>query len=165
MKKNILLTLLIFLFFKSVVPSLSAKDFGRFAMDVPSGWSVDQDENLFRFIHPENHCIFNVLVGDLQESPSRELIISFYQGLNGKNAQNIDGGVSFDMITKDNIPGRVRFSANSQIFTVVSAIGHCYPYQNFFSSLVIYGNHEKEDRYALEDIQRPYPLLPVINKK
>ncbi len=149
-------SLLVFCVFSSAF----AKDFERFGMEIPAGWYTERDGDGFRFLHPENNCIINVLVGNLQEAPSREIAIALYQGLNGKNAKEIDGGFTFDMKNEDNIPGRVRFTYYAETFSAVSAIGQCYPFQQYLSSLVIYKNDGQNKKQIIAEISRPFPVLP-----
>ncbi len=131
------------------------RDFTNFSMDVPQGWYTEQAGNTFRFLHPENNCIINIVVEELHDVPFRELAIGFYQSLYGENAQNVDGGFTFDMLSPDNIPGRARLTPHGEIFVGVAAVGQCVPYEKNLRSLVIYD----KDKKPIQTAGRVYPVL------
>ncbi len=132
-----------------------AQDFDTFFLDIPNGWGIEKDENAYRFIHPQKKCIINILVSSHQDVTFRELVIEFYQNLQGKNAKNDDNGISFDMTIEDDIAGKVRLSFQGDNFAAVSALGQCADYQDVLSSLYIFDANKK----PLLNADRPYPLL------
>ncbi len=129
----------------------------NFSMDIPADWRIEQDGTAYRFLHPSNDCIINVMVDDMQGIPYNEMVIALYQSLNGQNAHSEGQSVSFDMIDDKSIVGKVSITAQGSAFTTVSAVGQCMPFQNILSSIVRYDSNKK----AIENAGNVAPILNI----
>ncbi len=132
-----------------------AQPFQNFSLDVPSTWHLEQEVDSYSFYTPQKDCVFNIIVTPHQDTTFREFVIGFYQNLQGKHAKNVDNGVTFDMITPHNIPGKARVSMQGEHVAVVTAVGQCFAHTSILYSLRILDAQQR----PLEGNTRPYPLL------
>ncbi len=144
-------------------PALAAQKqtFEHFSIDVLPKWTVHKDESVVTISHPQRSCALTIMVMPHQNVAFRELGIAFYQNFHGKQARDVDGGMTFDLITENNMPSVTRLSTTGPLFCAVTVMGQCEAYDDMVYSLRILD----ENKQPYVDTARPYPLLGEDAKK
>ncbi|MBQ7221687.1 MAG: hypothetical protein IJS28_11995 [Synergistaceae bacterium] len=66
--------------------------FARFSVDVPEGWTANQDGDTVILIKTDNTASMSITVGDPQGMNKKALAEAFVKELNGKNLERDDDG-------------------------------------------------------------------------
>ncbi len=154
------MTLMVCVVVLALLPSMSqakenTRSFANFSIAVPSTWSVHTEASVTTITHPRQICALSIMAVPHQDVVFRELGIAFYQNLQGKSPKGDDDGMTFDLITANNMPSTTRLTEVGELFVAVSAIGQCLPHVRILRSITILGADGKPHPYAV----RVYPYL------
>ncbi len=131
------------------------QSFENFSIDIPHQWTVYKEESLVVLSHPQRLCALSAMVVPHQNVPFREMVISFYQNLQGKNGRDVDGGMTFDLKHNTDMPAVTRLVHVGPYFSAVTVMGHCEKYKSTVYSLRILDENAK----VFEGGARAYPYL------
>ena len=71
------------------------QDFGAYTMDIPAGWTAEQDEETVIIVKNDNSVSMSITYDTLDGSSVKDAAEAYCQELNGKNLQNTELGYNF----------------------------------------------------------------------
>ena len=100
------------------------QDFGVFTVDVPSGWTAEQDGTTVGFVKNDNTASMSVTVDENDGSSIDDLVAMFVKELNGKNlTKDKEGNAVFDFTTANGVTSKAVLNCDAKHFALIVLTG------------------------------------------
>ena len=100
------------------------QDFGVFTVDVPSGWTAEQDGTTVGFVKNDNTASMSVTVDENDGSSIDDLAAMFVKELNGKNlTKDKEGNAVFDFTTANGVTSKAVLNCDAKHFALIVLTG------------------------------------------
>ena len=99
--------------------------FEHFSIDVPKGWTVDEDKeaSTVAFIAPDESAAFTVTIIENAGLPLEEYAKLFQNELKGKNLQDMDDGYAFGFNAENGVDAKAIVTGDEKMILFMTIIG------------------------------------------
>ena len=122
MKRSVVLALVLALAF-SAVAFAGVQDFGKFTVDVPAGWTANQDEETVGIVKNDNSASMSITYDSTEGATLKELADAFVEALKGKNLKAEDGGYTFEFDNGNGVTSRGVLNGDKEHYALVVITG------------------------------------------
>ncbi|MBQ7594993.1 MAG: hypothetical protein IJU48_11680 [Synergistaceae bacterium] len=95
MKRSLLVLALVV--FAATAAFAEVKDFGPYTIDVPAGWTAEQDGETVGFVKNDNSASMSISYDTTDGATLKEIADAFVEALKGKNLKETELGYNFQM--------------------------------------------------------------------
>ena len=99
------------------------QDFGKFTIDVPEGWTAEQDGETVGIVKNDNSAAMSISVDSLDGASLKECADEFVKALNGKNLQLADGTYTFDFTNANGVLSKAVLSGDDKNYALFVITG------------------------------------------
>ena len=100
------------------------QDFGTFTVDVPTGWTAEQDGTTVGFVKNDKTASMSVTVDENDGTGIDDLAAMFMKELNGKNLTKDDqGNAVFDFTTENGVTSKAVLNCDAKHFGLIVLTG------------------------------------------
>lgn len=122
-KKAILFSLSFFLVLSNVSAWCGSMTFARFTVDVPSGWTVKEDENVVSFLAPDDVAAITVTTDETGGMTALELARLMSRELNGSEPQEDAGDYTFTFTNQNGVTSEAVLSIEGKEYVLITVTG------------------------------------------
>lgn len=101
MKRSLLVLALVV--FAASMAFAGVQDFGAYTIDVPAGWTAEQDGETVGFVKNDNSASMSISYDTTDGASLKEIADAFVEALGGKNLKNTELGYNFQMTNQNGI--------------------------------------------------------------
>ena len=121
MKRLSLAVLFVALF--AAVAFAAVQDFGAYTVDVPDGWTAEQDGETVGIVKNDNSAAVSITYDSTDGASTQEIAEAFVQALNGKNLQGEGDAFTFEMTNANGVGSKCFVFAENGKYALVVATG------------------------------------------
>ena len=101
----------------------SVQDFGKFTIDVPEGWTAEQDGETVGIIKNDNTASMSITVDTLDGASLKECADAFAKELNGKNLTFADDTYQFEFSNANGVESKAILSGDDKNYALFVITG------------------------------------------
>ena len=99
------------------------QDFGKFTIDVPAGWTANQDDEAVIFTKNDNTASMSITVDALDGASLKEIADAFVEALSGKGLAPMDGGYTFTMTNANGVESKCYLTGDDKNYGLIVVTG------------------------------------------
>ena len=99
------------------------QDFGKFTIDVPEGWTAEQDGETVGIVKNDETASMSITVDTLDGSSLKECADAFVQELSGKNLQLVDGAYQFEFTNASGVVSKAFLTGDDKNYALIVVTG------------------------------------------
>ncbi len=99
------------------------QDFGKFTVDVPEGWTAEQDGETVGIVKNDNTASASITVDGTDGASLKEIADAFVEALNGKNLQAVDGSYQFEFDNQNGVNSKAFLSGDDKNYALIVVTG------------------------------------------
>ena len=101
----------------------AVQDFGAYTVDVPDGWTAEQDGETVGIVKNDNSAAVSITYDSTDGASTQEIAEAFVQALNGKNLQGEGDAFTFEMTNANGVDSKCFVFAENGKYALVVATG------------------------------------------
>ena len=99
------------------------QDFGKFTIDVPEGWTAEQDGETVGIVKNDNSAAVSISVDTLDGDSLKDFADAFVKELNGKDLQFEDGAYKFVFSNANGVESKAVLSCDDKNYALFVITG------------------------------------------
>ena len=99
------------------------QDFGNFTVDVPAGWTAEQDGETVGIVKNDNTASMSITVDATEGATIKELADAFVDALNGRNLKADGGNYTFEMTNANGVDSKAFLSGEGGKYALIVVTG------------------------------------------
>ena len=99
------------------------KDFGKFTINVPAGWTATPDGETVGIVKDDNSASMSITYDSLDGSTLKEAADAFVEALNGKGLANNDGLYTFTMTNANGVESKCYLTGDDKNYGLIVVTG------------------------------------------
>ena len=124
MKKTFAVFALLAIVFSAGAAFGFVQKFDKFSVDVPEGWTANQDGPTVLLIKMDNTASMSITVADTEGMNRKALAEAFVKELNGKNLErDSDGDYSFEMVNENGVTSHCLLTGDDEEYCLFVMTG------------------------------------------
>ena len=90
----------------AAVAFAEVKDFGAFRVDIPAGWTAEQDGETVGIVKDDNSAAISISYDSTDGASAKEIAEAFMGELKGRNLQGADNAFTFEMTNANGVDSK-----------------------------------------------------------
>ena len=99
------------------------QDFGKFTIDVPEGWTAEQDGETVGIVKNDNTAAVSISVDSMDGASLKELADEYVKALNGRNLTFADDTYQFEMTNSNGVDSKAVLSGDGKNYALFVVTG------------------------------------------
>ena len=99
------------------------QDFGKFTVDVPAGWTAEQDGETVGIVKNDNTAAVSITYDSLDGATLKEAADAFAQELGGKGLKDEGGAYSFTFTNENGVESKCYISGDNKNYALIVVTG------------------------------------------
>ncbi len=99
------------------------QDFGKFTIDVPDGWTAEQDGETVGIVKDDNSAAMSISVDTTDGASLKEIADEFFKELNGKNLQADNNVYTFEFTNANGVVSKAILSGEGSQYCLFVITG------------------------------------------
>ena len=99
------------------------KDFGAFRVDVPAGWTAEQDGETVGIVKNDNTAAVSITYDSADGASAKEIAEAYMGELKGRNLQGADNAFTFEMTNANGVDSTCYVFADEGKYALIVATG------------------------------------------
>ena len=101
----------------------AVQDFGKFTVDVPAGWTAEQDGETVGIVKNDNTASMSISYDSLDGASLKEAAEAFVEALNGKGLAQDGGAYTFTMTNANGVESKCFLSGDDKNYALIVVTG------------------------------------------
>ena len=98
----------------------AVQDFGKFTIDVPAGWTAEQDGTTVGIVKGDSTASMSITIEENDGTSLKDLADAFVKELNGKNLKNDDqGNAIFEFTNANGVTSTAVLNCDAKSFALL----------------------------------------------